>query len=68
MQHSKENLFELCLNGCISTKLITLKIKISHLFPARSSLLDIQATIECRFTLKIIRALIITNSYSSILL
>ena len=55
MQHCKENLLELCLNGCISIKLLKPKIYISHLFRA-----------ECRFTLKSVRAMIITYSYSSV--
>ena len=62
MQHSKENLFELCLNCYISIK---------HLDIApvsRKELLDIQTTIEGRFTLKRVRAMIITYSYSSVVL
>ena len=61
MQHSKENLFELCLNCYISIK---------HLDIARVSRkeLDIQTTIEGRFTLKRVRAMIITYSYSSVVL
>ena len=47
LQHSKENLFELCLNGYISRRFCSLKLQIMRLFRARSS-----KTIECRFTLK----------------
>ena len=50
MQYSKENLFELCFNGYISIKLVKLKIDIASV--SSKELLDIQVTIEFRFTLK----------------
>ena len=47
LQHSKENLFELCLTSYISMKLLSLKLQMLQLFQARSS-----KTVKCRFTLK----------------
>ena len=67
MPHNKKNLLELCFNRYISIKLLNRKIQISHLFRARQNL-DIQATRECRFTLKRVRDMIITYSYSSLVL
>ena len=59
MQHSKENFSELCLNGYTSIKLF--KLKNEDIAPVSSKeLLDIQATIQCRFALKCVRAMIIT--------
>ena len=57
MQNSKENLFELCFNGYISIKLLNVEFRYRTCFeqgaPEHSG-----NYVECRFTLKCIRAMI----------
>ena len=59
----KENFFELCLNGYISTKLLFMETSDIERVSSKE-FLDIQATIKCRFTLKRVHDMIITCIYS----